>query len=146
MPPERPAAPRARGREAGPVDRGALLLPVLREAVREAVTRTYLRAVADDIEMSFSGLRSFLDGGVPRTRTVRLLTAWFLRGGAQPGPAATDLATQPVHVQAAIAVLVNHLPPAARAEAGRQVIALVRRLSESSPSPRPAWLTDAPVD
>jgi hypothetical protein len=139
MPPERPVpGPRpARAR----ADGAAPPVATLREAVREAVARASLRAVADDVGMSSSGLHSFLNGGQPYTRTIRLLTAWFVR---RHGPGVVATSDEPERLSgaadAAIALLVAHLPPAARAGAGRQLVAAVRALTDEARAPRPAWL------
>jgi hypothetical protein len=146
MPPERPdpvprpARPRADG--AGPP------VATLREAVRELVARTSLRVVADDIGMSSSGLHSFLNGGRPYARTVRLLATWFVRRHTAIGAAAAvDDEQHAAAAAAAIALLVAHLPPSARAGAARQLMATVRALTDEARVPSPAWLgTDGPAE
>lgn len=58
-------------------------LETVREAVSRRVEETTLRQVADEIPMSFSGLRSFLKGGTPQPATRAKLVAWYAhaRGG-----------------------------------------------------------------
>lgn len=58
-------------------------LETVREAIRRRVEETTLRAVADEVPMSFSGLRSFLKGGTPQPATRAKLVAWYAhsRGG-----------------------------------------------------------------
>ena len=125
------------------VDGGMLPVPTLREAVREAVTRTSLRAVADDVPMSSSGLHSFLNGGRPYARTIRLLTAWFVRHhGASGAAAALGGEKLSAAVDAAVGLLVAHLPPAARVGAARRLVATIRTLTDETRAPRPAWLGD----
>jgi hypothetical protein len=51
----------------------------IRKLVREAVARSSLRAVADEIGVSKSGLDSFLKGREPYSRTRVKLAAWQLR-------------------------------------------------------------------
>lgn len=65
-------------------------IPALREAVRGRVSETSLRYVADDIGMSFSGLRSFLAGTDPHPATVKKLTAWMIRSRASAPPQARN--------------------------------------------------------
>lgn len=49
----------------------------LREFTRKRVEASTLRNVASEIGMSFSGLRTFLDGTAPHPRTVQKLTTWY---------------------------------------------------------------------
>lgn len=49
----------------------------VREAVRQRVDSSSLRAVATEIGMSWSGLRSFLQGGSPHPATREKLIAWY---------------------------------------------------------------------
>lgn len=49
----------------------------LRDAIRRRVEETSLRAVADEVGMSFSGLRSFLEGRSPQRRTREMLMRWY---------------------------------------------------------------------
>ena len=141
MPPEHsdPAPRPARMRAVG----GAPPVPTLREAVREAVARTSVRAVADEVGMSPSGLHSFLNGGRPYARTVRLLAAWFVRRHDALGAKVAGEGDRMVAAtRAAVALLVAHLPPAVRASAARQLLAKVRALTDDAHAPRPAWLSD----
>lgn len=72
-------------------------IETVRQAVRERVAETSLRAVADEVPMSFSGLRFFLRGGTPQPATRAKLVAWFSRSrrtarvSAQDVDAALDL-------------------------------------------------------
>lgn len=52
-------------------------IETVREAVRRRVADTSLRQVAAEIPMSFSGLRSFLEGGTPQLATRANLVAWY---------------------------------------------------------------------
>lgn len=54
-------------------------IETIREAVRRRVAETSLRQVAEEIPMSFSGLRSFLRGGYPQQATRGKLVAWYAR-------------------------------------------------------------------
>jgi hypothetical protein len=75
----------------------------LRSAVRSRVDETSLRHVAEDIEMSWSGLRSFLDGGSPQRRTREKLIRWYYaRSASQHTVPKADVDT-------AIAVLLNYV-------------------------------------
>jgi hypothetical protein len=61
-------------------------LDTVRKAVRRSVDRTSLRQVADEIPMSFSGLRSFLEGGTPQPATRGKLVAWYSRSRGKRSP------------------------------------------------------------
>ena len=50
-----------------------------REAVRQAISGSTLRAVAKEVEMSPSGLQKFLDGTNPYGRTKEKLRFWYYR-------------------------------------------------------------------
>lgn len=54
-------------------------IETIREAVRRRVAETSLRQVADEVPMSFSGLRSFLHGGSPQSATRGRLVAWYIQ-------------------------------------------------------------------
>lgn len=56
---------------------------VLRSAAAKRVEETTLRETADEIGMSFSGLRSFIDGGSPQKKTIQKLVAWFYKRSAK---------------------------------------------------------------
>lgn len=55
---------------------------LLRQAASKRVEETTLRDTADEIGMSFSGLRSFIDGGSPQKKTISKLVAWFYQRNA----------------------------------------------------------------
>lgn len=84
----------------------------LRQVASAAVAASSLRAVAEDIGMSWSGLRSFLDGTQPQAETIAKLVAWSrLRGDR------TDRVTQ-ADMQAAAALLAEFIE-GARSPEGR---------------------------
>lgn len=57
----------------------------LRRAAKEHVDAVGLRIAADEIGMSFSGLRTFVAGTTPRPSTMRKLRAWCeARGTGAP--------------------------------------------------------------
>lgn len=51
----------------------------VRAAVKRRVVETSLRETASEVGMSFSGLRSFLDGRTPQPRTRKKLVAWYVQ-------------------------------------------------------------------
>lgn len=80
-----------------------LTIAVLREAVRKRVDATSLREIADEIGMSWSGLKSFRDGGAPQRQTLQKLVRWYnSQSTKSSSPSREDFET-------AIAVLVSYL-------------------------------------
>lgn len=79
-------------------------IETVREAARRRVAETSLRELADEIPMSFSGLRSFLHGGNPQAATRGKLIAWYARSRSK---GRSRVAPQDVH--AAIALLAEYL-------------------------------------
>jgi hypothetical protein len=74
-------------------------ITAVREGVRKRVDETSLRDVADEIGMSWSGLKSFLDGRRPQRRTIGKLVAWYYSRSKRSSSAS------PEDVEAAIAVV-----------------------------------------
>jgi len=50
-----------------------------RIALEAAISRSSLRAVAEEVGMSPSGLTKFLDGASPYGKTVERLQSWYIR-------------------------------------------------------------------
>lgn len=77
----------------------------LREALRKRVKETSYRQVAAEIGMSFSALRSFVDGDTkrPQNETLALMMPWYYARAD-----ATD-ATRREEYQAAIAFIGAHV-------------------------------------
>ncbi|HEX5727084.1 MAG TPA: hypothetical protein VFX98_16525 [Longimicrobiaceae bacterium] len=92
-----------------------------RRAAAAAVAERSLRGVAAEIGMSAPGLQHFLDGGAPFRRTLRKLAAWYALRGAARGYAPEAA------LNAALALLLEGLPEEGRAEAGEEVLAVLRR-------------------
>lgn len=63
----------------------------IREAVRKRVEASSLRAVAEEVGMSFSGLRSFLNGGKPQARSLKKLQAYVQKMGRDSEASADDI-------------------------------------------------------
>lgn len=76
----------------------------VRRLVRHRVDQTSLRAVADEIGVSKSGLDSFLQGREPYSKTRLKLTAWFMR---QRHPDGAPISA--AEVDAAIALLERYM-------------------------------------
>jgi len=52
-------------------------MSVIRQAARRRAKATSIRALADEIGMSYTGCRAFLGGGKPHPETRRRLVAWY---------------------------------------------------------------------
>jgi hypothetical protein len=110
-------------------------LSTLRDAVRGRVEATSLRVVADEIGMSFSGLRTFLQGARPNEATRSKVVAWYVssqQGSKGSITGDTDVAT------ALVAAFVARA--SGKAKTRRAVDAMRRVLEELSVSERRAVL------
>ena len=110
-------------------------IEVLREAIRQRVSASSLRVAAVEVGLSWKGIDKFLAGSTPHRATVRKFTDWYLRWSA-----AEAEVPSPETVEAALAVIVRHLPPAHRDEAAAAAMAAVRKVGESHGQTPPAWL------
>lgn len=80
-----------------------ITIAVVRAAVAKRVDETSLRDVADEIGMSFSGLRSFIEGGSPHAKTRLKLVRWhYARSERSTAPPLDD-------VETAIATVLSYL-------------------------------------
>lgn len=109
----------------------------LREAAARAVDATSLRKVATAIEMSPTGLRSFLDGGDPYSGTRRKLDLWYVRETAREWGASDDTAA------AAISILLQRIPDERAAVLRKRILALLRDDFRERGEPPPGWLERA---
>lgn len=101
--------------------------PAIRAAVKQQVDRTSLRATADEIGVSKSGLDSFLKGRNPYSRTRTRLLAWWVRNR---GP--KQASVTPAEVDAAIAILESYMQAVGSDEVRRRrVREVTRRLFET---------------
>lgn len=99
-------------------------LETVREALRRRVEETTLREVADEIPMSFSGLRSFLRGGTPQPATRAKLIAWYAQSRR-----AKQVSMRDVH--AATDLLLEYIGEASSEQAkARRRRAIIERLGK----------------
>jgi hypothetical protein len=128
---------RALPREAAvaPPDSGAPLR-ALRDAAQAQVDATSLRQAASDIGMSPTGLRGFLDGAEPYLKTERKLRAWFTRRRRQGSP---ETVTHDV-AQAAVTVLLEHLPARGRPQVIGELLDVLERSSHAAGVGVPTWI------
>lgn len=114
-------------------------IELLLEAARQRIAETSLREAAAEIGMEHSGLNKLLARGhKPRPSTVRKLTTWYLKRAA-----AGELEIDVEVVQAALAILVKHLSPAAREGASNQLLRLLAEITAGDGAGMPQWLTPA---
>jgi hypothetical protein len=97
----------------------------VREAVRKRVAETSLRDTADEIGMSFSGLRSFVRGATPHAATRAKLVSWYSGGRSSGAAGKADVA-------AAISLLAGYVSSAATASVKRRRLEeIVRQIGAS---------------
>lgn len=105
----------------------------IREAARMAVSQSSLRAVARAVGLSPMGLRNFLDGTQPYRATLRKLTIWYVRHGAQGG-AGTDV------IRSAMSLMLEGLPEDSRGAAEQALLAVVEQMHHRARTHPPGWL------
>lgn len=107
-------------------DARAAPVEMLRAALRLRIEHTSLRSVAREVGMSLGGFHGFLAGTDAHPATLRKVRAWYVRESARQragsGPPADDATAA-----AALAVLLEEIPPDARLDAAE---ALRTRLLE----------------
>lgn len=107
----------------------------LREAARAYAEAASQRQAAREIGLSGTGLRAFLAGGDPHPGTIRKLTEWYVR---QQSERAGDVTPQAA--DAALSLLVSHLPVDARTDAVRRLRQVLLEASAPQRAGTPAWL------
>lgn len=118
-----------------PPSSGGVPVETLRSSVRAYAEDVGYRAAADAVGMSVGGLHAFIGGTTPYERTIRKLHAWYVAAAAEKGG---ELA--PELAQAALGLLVRHLPERARAGAARAMLEDLRQRTEKAGAPMPDWL------
>jgi hypothetical protein len=111
------------------------LIPQLRAAVAERVERTSLRSAAREIGMSPTGLKKFLDGNMPYTKTIHRLRAWYVHHAADRQEETSDEAAF-----AAFAVLVHDLPPGMQSQTVEAMLHCIEQGYVTTRRPVPAWV------
>ena len=118
-------------------DLPASMVGILRDAARRAIEAGTLRTAARDIGMSPTGLSRFLEGGTPYRGTARKLTTWYVRWTARQGGRLDDESAS-----AALSLLVQDLPIAARSEAVHEILEVLRRRLSAAEVALPSWMQD----
>lgn len=108
---------------------------VLRAALRNAVTASSLRTVAEQVGLTHRGLQLYITGeSRPREATVRKLREWYVReASTRPGADETT-------VRAAIEVLLGGLPEGKKGRAAAQLIEAVRQAFSEAKMEPPDWI------
>lgn len=118
-----------------PTPERGVSVDAIRAAAARAAKANGIRATAREVGMSVTGFRAFLEGSNPFESTREKLTAWYLRHAAAGEPGQV-----PDVVQAALAVLVETIPPEKRADALRELVEAVERSYRAAGVPVPKWL------
>lgn len=103
----------------------------VRVLVRKRVGQSSLRAVADEVGMSNSGLYSFLQGGQPYSLVRKKLVAWFMRAKY---PEARHVAASEVDAAASLlAAYIRQTRPSARGQRFMKISEQIATEGELSP-------------
>ena len=113
---------------------GPVPLNILRNALRQRVAETSLRATATEVGLSWKGIGNIINGTDPQPRTIRKLTDWYVRRGALSEEPSAET------VQAALAVLTRGLPLGVQAKAVTMVIEGLHSTLDEDGLPVPEWL------
>jgi hypothetical protein len=118
-----------------PTPERGVSIDVIRAAAARAAAANGFRATARDVGMSVTGFRAFLDGGSPFASTRKKLTAWYVRrvalGEEEPTISVAD---------AALAILVQHLPLDKREQVAEEIRSVVKRGTKAAKARLPDWM------
>lgn len=118
---------------------GQPLIRRMRQAVAARAETTSLRATAREVGMSPTGLKKFVGGTAPYTKTVHRLRSWYLQHAVT---SKEELSAE--DALAAFGVLVHGLPPgAARALAIERMIEGLEQGYVRTGRKVPAWVASA---
>lgn len=98
-------------------------LEELREAVRRSAGGNSLRQTAAEIGMSWSGLRTFLNGTAPHPATVKKISDWYLRQSVETRENALG-------VEMALNVLAERVAPSQRRALKRALLDTVAEFAD----------------
>jgi hypothetical protein len=109
----------------------------LRDSITVHVQASSLRVVARQVGMSPSGLRKFLDGGLPYSKSRKKLYEWYHR---QRGQLHSELTCG--EISEAIGALIQELPPERRARAMSDLVETLAGLYAQYADACPPWLVE----
>ena len=95
----------------------------LREAVRRSAEGHSLRQTATEIGMSWSGLRTFLNGTTPHPATVKKISDWYLRQSV-------ETRENTLAIEMALNVLAEGVNPSQRRALKRALLDTVAEFAE----------------
>ncbi|HET7460880.1 MAG TPA: hypothetical protein VFJ82_06520 [Longimicrobium sp.] len=108
---------------------------VLRAALRDALEKSSLRTVAEQVGLTHRGLKLYITGvSRPRAATARKLREWYVREAS--AHAGADETT----ARAAINVLLGGLPEGQKGRAAAKVIEAVRQAFSEAKMEPPDWI------
>jgi len=113
---------------------GRLSDDVLREAVRQAVSRTSLREVARGMDAWPSALAKFLNGSVPRESTRQRLHEWYMREAGSMTHLSPDAAL------AGLDLLLQGLSGRRRVAARERILSLIETAHRDQHTQPPPWI------
>lgn len=113
-------------------------LSVLRAHAASQIAQHGLRATARAIGMRPFGLQYFLDGGTPRSPTLKKLEDWYIHSIASASPREGERIPL-----VALEILVRDLPPRRRVEGMRRSLSFFKDLYKSLGTDAPDWLQKA---
>jgi anti-sigma factor ChrR (cupin superfamily) len=110
-------------------------VPVLREALKQRVAESSLRVVAEEVGLSWKGIDKIIAGSNPQAATIKKLTEWYLRQSRSQSkePSASS-------AQAALSILLWHLPLGRHADAEERILRALRAVGEMDQVPEPEWM------
>jgi hypothetical protein len=115
---------------------GRLPDDVLREMVRQAVSRTSLRETARAMDAWPSALRKFLNGSVPRDSTRQRLHEWYMgQAGSLPSLSAETAET-------GLDLLLQGLTGRRRATARERILSMIEAAHRDQRTEPPPWISD----
>ena len=109
----------------------------IRAALKAAVEETSLRAVAQELSMSPTGLQGLLDGCEPYAKTRARIRAWYMSSRASE---LSDI--PPETARAVIRALLTGVPESFQPHAQRRVLSAVAEAFEMARVEEPSWLKE----
>lgn len=90
-------------------DEATFSLAVVRRVVAERAAETSLHSTATEIGMSYTGLRGFLAGGRPHTKTRKKVLGWYAQHRKSDGRASAVEIVPREDLDAAVTLLATYL-------------------------------------
>lgn len=120
-----------------PTPERAVPVERIRDAAKRAAEAEGVRKTARDTGLSVTGFRAFLAGSEPYESTRKKLTGWYLRRVASGAEGPTGAVAD-----AALSLLVEHLPAEERERAVREIRGMVEKRTKAARLPLPEWVEE----